>query len=1018
MWSGVSGLQAHQTELDVIGNNIANVNTVAFKKSEVIFETLLSQTESIASAATDTMGGTNAEQVGLGVQVGSIKAITTQGELETTGNNTDVAISGNGYFVLAGATSYSYFYTRNGSFNLDSNGNLVSSTGLKVQGWMAEKDAVTGEMTINSSSGSVEDIQIRVGDTIPANETSNIVFSGNLNSENGVAIDPIVVEYTQGGVTRKVQLTFEHCHPTLNYYTYKATWSTNPPNGSEVGDAVIDENTGIQVQGIIELDATGQVIGNYKNTDLATSVSAVRKDSLDQLDDNSSIKLSAVEAIDSAKPQEGMYRIRFEDEDDLTEYTVYYSDDYDYNNPGNATWDAVGTGHTNADQTFGTYNITIKAGEWRGTAVANDVMYFEVAAGNANGVLDLPSEIPTAADDNPLLTADLPVAAANNTGTVALSGVVVNETQAQTATTIPDTASDYTFRNWRVRFTDATNYVVEWANYGNATDPTATSLTAGPVRTAGINGVLSGVTVADSTLAGNWTIVVDNADSTLFTVTDPNGNTATGRTNAEFSALGITIPVANWTTLPDTADAWSFTTADANTWTQIGAGTTATDFVSAAHGLYISSENFTGTATTNDVINFKVSYASSPTYNRDFFTIADTLTQFDANIAAAGANTGTGVLSAVDVAGTAPADAWTITFNADGTYDIVGTKTGLIGNDISTSETFSVQGIEIQSTYWSGTPAAGDVFTFSTSENTVLTDIVVPSGNDEAEALTFVPNTTDEKMNKADAGNPVTAEVKSKSAYQYATSVVTYDSLGAAHTLTYYFERKSTNEWMWSVMDPTPEDANDVQMAGYGLLTFKEDGSYDSSNSVTFESEVGLGMEKRPANLQKVIYDPDVDDGAPQPEEGAGRVEISLDFTKLTQYAASNDGEVYSQDGYGKGTLSSFAVDNNGYVVGLYDNGMSQNIAQIALANFNNPAGLLDVGGSLFRTSGNSGVAQIGVATVGGRGKMVGGSLELSNVDLAEEFTNMIVAQRGFQANSRTITTADQMLQELLSLKR
>jgi len=105
-------------------------------------------------------------------------------------------------------------------------------------------------------------------------------------------------------------------------------------------------------------------------------------------------------------------------------------------------------------------------------------------------------------------------------------------------------------------------------------------------------------------------------------------------------------------------------------------------------------------------------------------------------------------------------------------------------------------------------------------------------------------------------------------------------------------------------------------------------------------------------------------------------------------------------------------------IIGLYDNGYSRDIAQIALANFNNDGGLLKQGDSLYRVTSNSGNARIGTANEGGRGAVASGNLEQSNVDLAMEFTNMIVTQRGFQANSRTIQTEDQMIQELLSLKR
>ena len=118
------------------------------------------------------------------------------------------------------------------------------------------------------------------------------------------------------------------------------------------------------------------------------------------------------------------------------------------------------------------------------------------------------------------------------------------------------------------------------------------------------------------------------------------------------------------------------------------------------------------------------------------------------------------------------------------------------------------------------------------------------------------------------------------------------------------------------------------------------------------------------------------------------------------------------------GYLQSFTVDNTGVITGIYTNGNKAPIAQIALASFVNPQGLTAEGDTLFKETNNSGRADIGPAETGSRGKITAGALEMSNVDLAEAFTDMIVTQRGFQANSRSITTSDQMLQELLTLKR
>ena len=139
---------------------------------------------------------------------------------------------------------------------------------------------------------------------------------------------------------------------------------------------------------------------------------------------------------------------------------------------------------------------------------------------------------------------------------------------------------------------------------------------------------------------------------------------------------------------------------------------------------------------------------------------------------------------------------------------------------------------------------------------------------------------------------------------------------------------------------------------------------------------------------------------------------------RLTGAATLNSVSALSQDGSSIGSLVSFSVGQSGLISGVFSNGRTQSLGQIALATFADPAGLIKQGGSLFTTSANSGVAQIGVAGIGGRGTLSGGTLEGSNVDLGQEFTNMILAQRGFEANAKVITTSDQLLQDLVNLKQ
>jgi flagellar hook protein FlgE len=145
---------------------------------------------------------------------------------------------------------------------------------------------------------------------------------------------------------------------------------------------------------------------------------------------------------------------------------------------------------------------------------------------------------------------------------------------------------------------------------------------------------------------------------------------------------------------------------------------------------------------------------------------------------------------------------------------------------------------------------------------------------------------------------------------------------------------------------------------------------------------------------------------------------VTIDLSGLTNYSGTESLAVTATDGASAGTLQQFQITPNGTVIGIFSNGQKQNMAQLALANFNNPGGLEKLGDTTYRSSPNSGLAQRGVPAAGGRGVIQSGTLEMSNVDLGQEFTNLIIAQRGFQANSRVITSSDEMLQELVNIKR
>jgi flagellar hook protein FlgE len=211
--------------------------------------------------------------------------------------------------------------------------------------------------------------------------------------------------------------------------------------------------------------------------------------------------------------------------------------------------------------------------------------------------------------------------------------------------------------------------------------------------------------------------------------------------------------------------------------------------------------------------------------------------------------------------------------------------------------------------------------------------------------------------------------------------VKVYDDNGAANTMVVTFQKTSATQWSLTLP------------AGYG----------GASEPIDFLNGKAVGT-------------PD-----PLTNEDTGKIQVgtfTFDIHDLTQYSGNTEARVSNSNGSGAGILSSYTVSNTGQIVGVFSNGLKQTLGQLALANFNNVNGLEKIGDSMFRSTVNSGLAQVGAAGSAGLGLITSGALEMSNVDLAQEFTNLVIAQRGFQANSRIITTSDEILQELVNLKR
>lgn len=265
---------------------------------------------------------------------------------------------------------------------------------------------------------------------------------------------------------------------------------------------------------------------------------------------------------------------------------------------------------------------------------------------------------------------------------------------------------------------------------------------------------------------------------------------------------------------------------------------------------------------------------------------------------------------------------------------------------------------------------------------------------------------------------------------------VIHDSLGNSYKLTFRLEKQpnedGNNQWGYSLIRVTDmstgnymaeldEDDKPINLDFFnnGVLNFDPDtgeiitddslgNKFTIPNNISFNyakdgNTIEGGVEKSSGSFSEItIFDPENEET----------------FKNLHQYANETTIKPYAQDGYESGTLDGFSIDAAGVITGIFSNGDRKALGQIMLAKFDNPMGLQKLGGNLFVDSRNSGEAQTGTAGLSGFGAISPGNLEMSNVDISLEFTEMITTQRGFQANSRIITTSDEMLQELVNIKR
>ena len=347
-----------------------------------------------------------------------------------------------------------------------------------------------------------------------------------------------------------------------------------------------------------------------------------------------------------------------------------------------------------------------------------------------------------------------------------------------------------------------------------------------------------------------------------------------------------------------------------------------------------------------------------------------------------------------------------LALNGDGFFVVNGTVDGIAGNFFSRAGQFAVDnmgfltntsGLKVQG--YAADPVTG-TYQAAVSSLQVPTSAISPRASENIsitanlDASATVPTAPWDPQDPANTSN-------------FSTSITVYDSLGNSHSVDVYFRKTAANTYDYHALTSgddlvPPQPGLNVEI-GTGTLGFTTDGALDTVTTTT-----AISVDFTGATPGQAIT---LDFGTPIAGGGTG-----LDGT--TQFASPASVSAQDQDGYASGDFAGVAVDGSGVVQGLYTNGEKIAIGQLAVAKFRSNDGLGRAGQSLWIETRDSGTAALGTAGSGGRAAVTAGALESSNVDLAEQFVGLIQHQRSFSANSRTITTADDMLQELINIKR
>lgn len=834
LWSGVSGLQAHQVAMDVEGNNISNVNTTGFKYSRADFGTMFSQTVKIATAPTDGRGGSNPLQIGLGVSVSSTTRIHSQGSVQTTDKNTDVAINGDGFFMVSDDGGLTRYLTRSGDFKLDAYGNFVNNAGFVVQGWNINWDTQSID-----SSRTPQNIFIDPGMHIPAAKSTEVAIKANLNSglSVGTAKTPIYgLDSVHGFNKKDGTAKNENDTGITQFYTTSKNSVEVTEKGVDCAALFNGKGDGLNLR-----DGQGIWV-SYADSKFSTDV----PNGVNVFNPNTQATQNGV--------------IFWGDENNAVNLDITLNGVRIQNNSIKSLDQAIeyiNTFTAPTDTREGTGVKAVRKADGSGIEFINT---------NADGTTDNMKNI------------DLVVNQANTAGE---------------------------------------RHNLTWQANNNSFQAASRKQGANSVWIPGNNPV-NGTERIQIITAHKY--VYSSTPVQLDPMYNPDGSPA-------FNQANINTP-----------------------------GTAENNYRNAVNGSLLNTtvRTFRTTEDLRELLQrdarYGVDYDGSGRFEADGSDVNE-------GVKVTVGATGEFIISNPNVQSTPP--------------------NGIVQNNRRPHDiSFNVTAY---------TDAKGKV-----STNMAFTNIfkgfdgvlTVGNSNRQSEQLFL-------------------------SAFSAGLEI--FDSLGSKHTIEVQFVKQSTtqdggNEWQMIIRVPEPAEINTTGEGPnnivVGTARFNNDGSLANYSPKTINFSPNNGA--------------------------APNQQIKLSFGT----SGSNDGLVSSNsastltgqatDGYTSGNLKPDAirVDDKGNILGEFTNGKTFAVAKIAMASVANNSGLEEIGGNLFKVTANSGAIVVGEAGTGGRGEMKTSALEMSNVDLSRSLTELIIIQRGYQANSKTISTSDQMLQTLIQLKQ